>query len=49
MLTETMNKLGNKSNREVAVEVVEWWNNSKRHVNGVNLIEKEQQIGGALS
>ena len=45
MSTKTMNKLGKKSNREVAVEVLEWWNNSTMHVKRVYLIEKKHQSG----
>ena len=45
MSTKTMNKLGKKSNREVAVEVLEWWNNSTMHVKRVHLIEKKHRSG----
>merc|ERR1712108_72462 len=45
MLLNTMNNLGKKSIRDVAVEEVEgWWNNSTRHVKHTNVIEKEEQI-----
>merc|ERR1712062_255505 len=45
MLTQTMEKLGKKSKREVTVEEVEeWWKNSTRPAKKSNLIEKEQQI-----